>query len=423
MSKICIDAGHQQSVADTGATWGSVRESAINYAVAHALGALLISAGHSVIYTRDRPDEILGKTETESIQHRVAIANNSGCDYCISIHCNSYSDPAANGTETLICATGGKAEQLARCVQSAIVKSLGTTDRGVKVRTDLGILRSTTMTAILVELAFGSNPDDQYKLLDRQSDFAHVIYTGIGMHIGGIKVATPPVQDGTPIVARPTATPDQAIEWARIKGATPQFEANAINYWSYCTAIGINPVVAYAQYAKETGYGKFGGVIDASYCNPCGLKTTQGGSDTDPAAHQRFAHWEIGIDAHIDHLALYAGAPGYPRKDTPDPRHFDYRCGVAPTVEQLGGKWAPSPTYGQEILRLMREIEAMPVTADVMPIINPVGLGGCSPWAEEACNKAIHRGIVVGDGHVYRWQDNITREELCVILDRCGLLD
>ncbi|MGO0807090.1 hypothetical protein ACTPEF_24150, partial [Clostridioides difficile] len=40
-------------------------------------------------------------------------------------------------------------------------------------------------------------------------------------------------------------------------------------------------VLAVAQSAKETGFCNFGGVLDASFKNPCGLKTSVGGSDTD----------------------------------------------------------------------------------------------------------------------------------------------
>ncbi len=81
------------------------------------------------------------------------------------------------------------------------------------------------------------------------------------------------------------------------------------------------------------------------------MKVTAGGADGDPNAHKRFSSWEEGITACVDHLALYAGAPGYPRPDTPDPRHFSSLRGVAPTVEALGGRWAPSPDYGVSIVR------------------------------------------------------------------------
>ena len=76
---------------------------------------------------------------------------------------------------------------------------------------------------------------------------------------------------------------------------------------------GINWVLAYVQAAKETGYGKFGGVLDESYHNPCGLKNPSGGDDYDADAHKKFDNWEQGVLAHLDHLALYAAADGFPK--------------------------------------------------------------------------------------------------------------
>ena len=43
------------------------------------------------------------------------------------------------------------------------------------------------------------------------------------------------------------------------------------------------------------------------------MKTTVGGADHDITAHCQFDSWETGIRAQVDHLALYAGAPGYPK--------------------------------------------------------------------------------------------------------------
>jgi N-acetylmuramoyl-L-alanine amidase len=152
------------------------------------------------------------------------------------------------------------------------------------------------------------------------------------------------------IISNTEVTVKQAEQWAKSKGATDNFVGLAQLYWKYASSHGnVNPAIAYVQAAKETGYGKFGGVLNDSYKNPCGLKTVVGGGDTDPNAHQRFNSWDEGVQAHLDHLALYAGADGYPRSNTYDPRHFVTVKGKAVTVNALGGKWAPSLTYGEEV--------------------------------------------------------------------------
>lgn len=164
----------------------------------------------------------------------------------------------------------------------------------------------------------------------------------------------------TPIITTPSSSITQMEDWARSKGATTTFISLARKYWNLAPKHGgIDPVVAYAQAAKETGFGRFGGIIDESFNNPCGLKTPQGGADNDPLAHQKFTSWDEGIMAHLDHLALYAGALGYPKASgqTYDPRHFKsiYNT-VGNSVENLGGKWAPSSTYGIEIATMVADM-------------------------------------------------------------------
>lgn len=154
------------------------------------------------------------------------------------------------------------------------------------------------------------------------------------------------------ILGAPQATVTQAQTWAQARGATTWFVALAPLYWRLAAGHGgVRPEIAYAQSAKETRYGLFGGVVGGpDWHNPCGLKTRQGGDNSDPNAHARFADDETGVTAHLDHLALYAGAPGYPRSETPDPRHFSSIAGIAPTVDELGGKWAPAADYGLSIV-------------------------------------------------------------------------
>ncbi len=160
----------------------------------------------------------------------------------------------------------------------------------------------------------------------------------------------------TPIQSKPRANINQMKEWAKNKGAKPFFIELADKFYKISSSVGIDPIFAYCQSAKETGFGKFGGVLDESYCNPCGLKNSQGGSDFDPNAHMKFLNWEEGITAHIDHIALYAGVLGYPKKNSPDPRHFPYLYGAAKTVESMGSKWASSNSYGSDIVKMMNEL-------------------------------------------------------------------
>lgn len=193
------------------------------------------------------------------------------------------------------------------------------------------------------------------KIRERLASFFIALFVAFSF-IPSMKVMADTVADIN-IISDTKVTVAQAEKWAKSKGATDTFISLAKLYFKYADECGnVNPGIAYVQAAKETGYGKFGGVLDESYHNPCGMKTSSGGGDYDPNAHQKFNSWDEGVQAHLDHLALYAGADGYPKSDTFDPRHFVTIKGKAPTVNSLGGKWAPSTVYGEEVNSLYRDL-------------------------------------------------------------------
>jgi N-acetylmuramoyl-L-alanine amidase len=105
----------------------------------------------------------------------VETANSSGIDLFISIHCNA-ANGEAHGTEVEVYDnTGGPAVELAKCMMDQICSSLGTTQRYINSRSGLAVLRATTMPAILVEMAFIDNADDEKLLAEKQDDFARAI--------------------------------------------------------------------------------------------------------------------------------------------------------------------------------------------------------------------------------------------------------
>lgn len=174
--KICIDAGHNYSGFDTGAIGNGLREQDVTFSIADKLRYLLKQKGIDVIMTRNNFTDNVGENAKDSINERAKIANRAKCDYFISIHCNTG---GGTGTETLIYGTGGHAESLAKCVNNKIVKHFGLKNRGIKVRTDLGVLRITNMPAILVETAFIDNQSDAKLLKHNINEFAQAIYDGI----------------------------------------------------------------------------------------------------------------------------------------------------------------------------------------------------------------------------------------------------
>ncbi len=110
-------------------------------------------------------------------------ANKLEADLFISIHCNSVESPYAEGTETWYCSGSEDGRLLAECIQDQIVDSMNTVDRGIKEavpgKNGLYVLTNTDMPAVLVELAFISNEDDEKLLRNNQDDFARAIARGV----------------------------------------------------------------------------------------------------------------------------------------------------------------------------------------------------------------------------------------------------
>ena len=107
---------------------------------------------------------------------------NAIADAMVSIHMNSGS-AVANGTEVLYKNhsndTGSNLTslKLAQLIQNSIVSATGNTNRGTKLRTDLLILNTTTVPAVIVETVFISNPGDALKI--SQEDYQNKVAKAI----------------------------------------------------------------------------------------------------------------------------------------------------------------------------------------------------------------------------------------------------
>lgn len=166
--KIFINAGHGGT--DPGAvSKKGTKEADITRKVSSLLACQLIQKGFNVEFFQQN------KTFSEITK----IENSSNSDLFISIHCNSFSDSKANGVEVLHYPNSTKGIKLAKLVQNELVDATTLHDRGIKAISDLHVLRKTKAVAILVELAFLSNPEEEKLLLDEPKIFADAIAKGI----------------------------------------------------------------------------------------------------------------------------------------------------------------------------------------------------------------------------------------------------
>lgn len=142
--KFFVSAGHPMY---KGAV-GILDETVVDRAVVKELDLVLREMGHTVT--------VLNSESAKDYVEEVQVANSSSYDWYVDIHANCYSKESANGVETLVYADN-KPEAHAI---SKNISALGFYNRGVKVRTDLYILKNTKAKALLVECFFISNKKD-----------------------------------------------------------------------------------------------------------------------------------------------------------------------------------------------------------------------------------------------------------------------
>ena len=158
-------------------------------------------------------------------------------------------------------------------------------------------------------------------------------------------------QTNTPIMGESTISMDSAIEWAKANNASDLFIDAAQYYWKYGELMGIRPEVLYAQSARETGFGQYGGRVLPEMNNFAGIKKYGAVNDA-TEDHETFETREDGVRGHFNHMAAYVGVE--PIGEV----HGRYKsvkslswAGTVKYVEDLGGKWCPDLYYGFAIVK------------------------------------------------------------------------
>ena len=175
MMRVFLNPGHDLE-RDSGAVnpTSGLRECDVAADIGGLVKGYLEQAGCEVQMLQS--DNLLG--ETPSLPCVVEEANGWPADIFVSLHCNA-ANGSAQGTETLVYNEDGESAELAGCIQSQIVSSLGTVDRGIKERPMLIVLKHTNMPAVLVEMAFVDNDEDTILLTYKADEMARAIARGI----------------------------------------------------------------------------------------------------------------------------------------------------------------------------------------------------------------------------------------------------
>ena len=193
--KINVHGGHNRIVPGASSLIDEVTE---DRKVAALVLDKLSSLGHTVY---DCTDDA-GASQSANLANIVAKCNSHAADLDVSIHFNAGAgDTGGNGkttgTEVLVYSMDSAAAPFASAICNAIA-SLGFKDRGVKVRTDLYVLKHTKAPALLVECCFVDDADD-LALYDADQMAAAIV-----RGITGQAVTTP--QQSAPVASTGTAT-------------------------------------------------------------------------------------------------------------------------------------------------------------------------------------------------------------------------
>ncbi len=125
-------------------------------------------------------------------------------------------------------------------------------------------------------------------------------------------------------------------------------------YIDEASAEGVNSDVAFAQMCLETGYLRFGGLVQPEFHNYCGLGAM---SVEEPGC--QFETEQLGVRAHIQHLQAYATTEDVAlNRELVDPRYsWVHKTKYIQTIFELTGTWAMDPEYGNKIDSILTAME------------------------------------------------------------------
>jgi N-acetylmuramoyl-L-alanine amidase len=183
---IVLDAGHggvdPGAVSDLG-----VLEKEITLQVAFKLRDYLSQAGAHVIMVREDDRDLAdedtkgySRRKVQDLKERARIIRESDASIFISLHCNAIPSSKWSGAQTFFDTEHEESKLLAEKIQEALGETVET-DRTVKKREDLYLLKHADKPGALVELGFLSNPEETALMQDSkyQKKLALSIYKGI----------------------------------------------------------------------------------------------------------------------------------------------------------------------------------------------------------------------------------------------------
>lgn len=166
---VVLDPGH--GGIDPGAVGSAgVLEKDVALSISKRLASLFSQSGAKVVLTRDRdaePGKGAGHVpdKVEDLSQRVKISEQSNADIFLSIHLNHFSGSMEYGAQVFYQSGSVEGKKLAKSIQSQL--NLCLVDSGREALPgDFFICRNSRAPAVIVEVGFLSNPEEEKELTE-----------------------------------------------------------------------------------------------------------------------------------------------------------------------------------------------------------------------------------------------------------------
>lgn len=156
--KLVLDAAQGGESCDDNKGPSGLREKDVNLDIVMKLKELLAEQGAEVYLTRESDVSM-------ALSDRAALSNGKRPDFFLSVGQNSFPNSTASGTELYYYRGDSPGEKLSKLIIEELSNTLGLKNRGVRTA-EFYLLREVRASAIIIQLLYISNPQDEELLKD-----------------------------------------------------------------------------------------------------------------------------------------------------------------------------------------------------------------------------------------------------------------
>lgn len=182
---VVIDAGHGGHDPGKVGVNGAM-EKEINLQIAERVKAYLEASDVRVVMTREGDEGLYDpgadNKKVQDMKRRIELIDRTAPQVTVSIHQNSYPQEEIHGAQVFYYTTSNRGQELARDIQSSLVRRADSDNRRqVKANDSYYLLKKTDATIVIVECGFLSNSVEAQKLCtdEYQDRIAWAIHMGI----------------------------------------------------------------------------------------------------------------------------------------------------------------------------------------------------------------------------------------------------